>query len=216
MALDARKVLPTKINLIRLKREEKVIRKVRKVMEEKREVLLLYIRQAVEDYEKYYNESMKLLMDLYGKFYLGVAEDGFAKVSSLAGSVEPSLEVDEHPRTLFAVKVSSYSLRKETVPKVVFPPGSSPYLVESQKLMEQLFPRLLKLAELEESLRKLISELKETQRLINAIDYVILPSYERVIKFIRMILEERMREEFIRLKLLKRKLERREQEAAAA
>ncbi|MEB3755764.1 MAG: V-type ATP synthase subunit D, partial [Desulfurococcales archaeon] len=90
----------------------------------------------------------------------------------------------------------------------------SPYLVDSLEMMKSILPNLMKLAELEETLRLLIKELKETQRLINAIDYVILPSYEKVTKFINMVLEERMREEFIRLKLLKRKLERREEAAS--
>ena len=49
MAVDPRKVLPTKINLIRLRREEKMLRKIRGVMEEKREVLLHYIKSAAEE-----------------------------------------------------------------------------------------------------------------------------------------------------------------------
>ncbi len=214
MALDARKVLPTKINLIRLKREEKVIRKVRKVMEEKREVLLLYIRQAIADYEKYYNDVAKSLIEFYDNFYLGVADEGFSSVKRMAGNVKPGLSVREFKKVLFAVKVPSYEVDESTYPLLRYSPGSSPYLVDSLEMMKTILPNLLKLAELEETLRLLIKELKETQRLINAIDYVILPSYEKVTKFINMVLEERMREEFIRLKLLKRKLERREEVAS--
>ncbi len=212
MALDTRKVLPTKINLIKLKREDKVIRKVRKVMEEKREVLLLYIRQAIVDYEKYYNEVAKSLMSFYENFYLGVADEGFSSVNRLAGNVKPSLAVKEYRRVLFAVRVPSYEVDEDSYPSLRYPPGTSPYLVEAMEEMKGILPKLVKLAELEEALRMLIKELKETQRLINAIDYVIIPSYERVIKFINMVLEERMREEFIRLKILKRKLQRRESE----
>ena len=212
MALDTRKVLPTKINLSKLKREDKVIRKVRKVMEEKREVLLLYIRQAIVDYEKYYNEVAKSLMSFYENFYLGVADEGFSGVNRLAGNVKPSLAVKEYRRVLFAVRVPSYEVDEDSYPSLRYPPGTSPYLVEAMEEMKGILPKLVKLAELEEALRMLIKELKETQRLINAIDYVIIPSYERVIKFINMVLEERMREEFIRLKILKRKLQRRESE----
>ncbi len=214
MALDARKVLPTKINLIRLKREEKVIRKVRKVMEEKREVLLLYIRQAIADYEKYYNDVARSLIEFYDSFYLGVSDEGFSTVKRTASNVKPGLSVREFKKVLFAVKVPSYEVDVSTYPLLRYSPGSSPYLVDSLEMMKDILPNLLKLAELEETLRLLIKELKETQRLINAIDYVILPSYEKVTKFINMVLEERMREEFIRLKLLKRKLERREESAS--
>ncbi len=52
MAIDPRKVLPTKINLIRLRREYRMIKKIRDVIEEKREVLLHYIRSAAEAYNR--------------------------------------------------------------------------------------------------------------------------------------------------------------------
>ncbi|MGC9187158.1 MAG: V-type ATP synthase subunit D, partial [Fervidicoccaceae archaeon] len=59
--------------------------------------------------------------------------------------------------------------------------------------------------ELENSIYRLIAELKSTQRLINSIDYAIMPDYERTIKYISLVLDERMREEFMRLKVLKEK-----------
>jgi V/A-type H+-transporting ATPase subunit D len=49
----------------------------------------------------------------------------------------------------------------------------------------------------------LAKELQRTQKLLNALEYVIIPQYDSAISFIRATLEEREREEFVRLKKVK-------------
>jgi V/A-type H+-transporting ATPase subunit D len=55
----------------------------------------------------------------------------------------------------------------------------------------------------------LAKELERTQKLINALEFVIIPQYENAIAFIRATLEEREREEFVRLKKVKVVIDRR-------
>jgi len=69
--------------------------------------------------------------------------------------------------------------------------------------------KVIKLVELESTIRSLVSELRRTQRLINAIDTSILPFYNNSVKYIRSILNDRSREEFVRLKVTRRILQRR-------
>ncbi|MEM4681637.1 MAG: V-type ATP synthase subunit D, partial [Acidilobaceae archaeon] len=90
-----------------------------------------------------------------------------------------------------------------------------PALIKSFLILKELVPYILKLAEYDQALKRLIEELKETQRLINALDHVILPSYAQAIKYVKSILEERMREDFVRLKVLKSVREKVEAEAEA-
>ncbi|MEB3806407.1 MAG: V-type ATP synthase subunit D [Desulfurococcales archaeon] len=215
MAIDPRKVLPTKINLIRLRREEKMLRKIRGVMEEKREVLLHYIKSAGEEYNKYQNEVFRDIYKLFAYYYQGLAEEGEARARSYTMAIPPSTRVRVGTRVLFAVKTPTFQIVEETIPGNPYPLDASPRLRESRNMLARLLPSILKLAEYEEMLRRLIDELRETQRLVNAMDYVILPSYRSAIKFIKSVLDERMREDFVRLKMLKRKLEEREAEAMA-
>lgn len=207
MALDTRRVLPTKINLIRLRREYRMLRRIRGVMEEKREVILHYLTSAAEEYNQYQKEIFKALESLYTNYYLGVAAEGIGRVKAYSSSVPESLRVSVDTRVLFAVKTPVFRLDEKSVPPNPLPPGADPHLVASYDEIRRLMPSLLKLVEYEEMIRRLIRELRETQRLINALDYVILPSYEEAIKYIKMVLDERMREDFVRLKILKTKLE---------
>jgi V/A-type H+-transporting ATPase subunit D len=68
--------------------------------------------------------------------------------------------------------------------------------------------------ELESTIRSLVAELRKTQRLINSIDNYVLPFYNSSIKYIRQILEDRQREEFARLKTIRRILQRRRESGA--
>jgi V/A-type H+-transporting ATPase subunit D len=162
LAVEARKVLPTKINLIRLRREERMMRRIRNVLDEKREVLLHYIRSYADEYNRYQKEVFSKINEVFSEYYVGLSGEG----------------LESHPN-----------------------------LISSFLKLRELLPSIIKLAEYEETLRRLIEELRNTQRLINALDYVILPSYSETIKHIRNILDQRLREDFIRLKMLKRKLE---------
>ncbi|MGH9950577.1 MAG: V-type ATP synthase subunit D, partial [Nitrososphaeraceae archaeon] len=76
------------------------------------------------------------------------------------------------------------------------------------KLIKNILPQICKAAEYENAIFSLAKELERTQKLINALEYVIIPQYENAISFIRATLEEREREEFVRLKKVKAVMER--------
>ena len=71
-----------------------------------------------------------------------------------------------------------------------------------------MLPQVCKAAEYENAIFSLAKELQRTQKLLNALEYVIIPQYDGAISFIRATLEEREREEFVRLKKVKVALEK--------
>ena len=78
-------------------------------------------------------------------------------------------------------------------------------------MMRQVLPHICRAAEAENTIFRLAKELEKTQRLINALEYVIIPSYKDSIKFIASTLEEREREDFVKLKHLKAIMEQRKE-----
>lgn len=203
MAVDPRRILPTKINLIRLRREERTLRRIRRVLEEKREVLLHFIRSYAEEYNKYQKEVYGRLSELFKNYYLGLSSIGVERLEAVLSPVKPTVTVTVSTRVLFAVKTPTFKVDERTIQQPALPPDADPALLHSYIMLKELAPYILKLAEYDQALKRLIEELRETQRLINALDYVILPSYAQAIKYIKSVLEERMREDFVRLKMLK-------------
>ena len=56
--------------------------------------------------------------------------------------------------------------------------------------LQEVFPELMELAELEETLRQLAKEIEKTRRRVNALEYVLIPQLEEAIGQIRNKLEE--------------------------
>ena len=79
-------------------------------------------------------------------------------------------------------------------------------------MMRMVLPRICKAAEYENAIFSLARELEKTQRLINALEYIIIPGYQDAMKFISATLEEREREDFVRLKHVKAVLEKKKEE----
>ncbi len=208
MGFEQRKVLPTKINLLRLRRELAMLRRVKKVLEEKRDVLLLYIRQTAEEYRESYRKAAEILEKIYQQYFSALTATGLEQFRSVTEEIPDSLRVDVATKILFAVKTPSLRLVEESIPQ---PPISlermPPTILAIRSELVEAFAALVKVTETEATLRSLLAELKETQRLINALDYSIIPRYESAIKFIKLVLDDRMREDIMRLKMLKKRLE---------
>lgn len=207
MSSDKRGRLPTKINLIKLKRDLALIRRIRKVLDEKRSALLLYIRSMIDEYEKLYAKTSEDLKRAYQRFGEVLVEVGMKRSLEASYSVPPQLSISIKTKLVFSVRTPYLSLNKGSIPQMNYPADLPPSFFEAREELANAFEKLLKLIELENSIYTLIAELKSTQRLINSIDYAIMPDYERTIKYISLILDERMREEFTRLKVLKAKRE---------
>jgi H(+)-transporting ATP synthase subunit D len=69
------------------------------------------------------------------------------------------------------------------------------------------------LSSAEAAVRKLAQAIASTKRRVNSLDYVVIPHILHSIRYIQMHLEEREREDFFRLKRIKRRMEKRAQAA---
>ena len=83
--------------------------------------------------------------------------------------------------------------------------ATSAYIEEASKAFEKLLVTLVRAAEIETTMKKLLDEIERTKRRVNALEFKVLPDLEDTEKFIKFRLEEMDRENTIRLKFLKGK-----------
>lgn len=83
------------------------------------------------------------------------------------------------------------------------------------KKFENVYTQIVEIAEKENSMRKLLHEIDKTKRRSNAIENILIPQLSESAKVIRMRLDEIERDMFTTLKMVKRKMNRKSQEAMA-
>jgi V/A-type H+-transporting ATPase subunit D len=61
------------------------------------------------------------------------------------------------------------------------------------KALSEVFPKMIKLAEIEKACQLMADEIEKTRRRVNALEHIMIPDYEETIKFITMKLSENER-----------------------
>jgi len=202
------KALPTKINLIRLRRSLAFARRVKKILEDKREVILHELEKLIDEISEESKKVWDLLFEAYDALYSAYMSMGPLNVNSLAITTPQRLAIEIKEENLMGVKVPRIKLvNLEKNIQYGFLDSSSA-LDKAVKKFQEILPMLISNAEKENAIYRLAEELKKTQRQVNALKYVIIPNYEKMIYNIANALEEREREDFVRLKKIKAILER--------
>ncbi|MFQ6010811.1 MAG: V-type ATP synthase subunit D [Nitrososphaerales archaeon] len=200
------KAVPTKLELIRLRRRLSVSRKVHKILEDKREVLLHKLDELVDEATNARDMVWKTLPRAYSAINEAYLSAGPVTVDSIAITTPVSLQSLVQDTNMMGVPIPALDPQwsdKGEGPTYGFSDTSSS-LDGAIMTMRSILKEIFSAAQMENSIFRLAEELKKTQRQINALEYLIIPRYQSSISFIYLTLEEREREEFTRLKSMKR------------
>jgi V/A-type H+-transporting ATPase subunit D len=205
-----KQVIATKIELLKIRRSMQISKMVHKILDDKREVLLKKIDEMIDEANKAREDIWDPLDDIYKAIFQSYLTLGNSVIQSLASSTPPSIAVDVHIKRIVDVKIPSLEVStKNKSPNLTYGfSDTNSSLDQATKLIRDILPGICKAAEYENAIFSLAKELEKTQKLINALEYVIIPQYQNALTFIKSTLEEREREEFVRLKKVKAVIER--------
>ena len=203
-------VVATKIELLKYKRSSQVAIMVQKILDDKRKVLLKNIEEMIEEASKARGGIWDPLQDIYASVneaYLGL---GTSRVDSVAESTPPVMQVDVQVRRVVDVKVPVLAVSEKDTKSMPYGFADTNSSIDrASKQIKTLLPQICKAAEYENSILSLAKALEKTQKLLNALENIIIPQYQQRVRFILATLEEREREEFAKLKKLKESMEKR-------
>ena len=203
-------VAVTKIELLKYKRSSQVAGMVQKILDDKRKVLLKNIEEMIDEAMKARGGIWDPLQDIYASVNESYLSLGTQAVDAVAELTPAVMEVDVDVRRVVDVKVPALRVSEKDTKSVPYGfADTNASMDRAAKQIKGLLPRICKAAEYESSIFRLAKALEKTQKLLNALENVIVPQYQQRIKFIVSVLEEREREEFAKLKKVKAAMERR-------
>nr|WP_262373947.1 V-type ATP synthase subunit D [Pyrobaculum arsenaticum] len=188
---------PSRLELIRLRRQLALFQRIRKTLEDARNSTVQRIRALIVDLERLRREIADSFVDVAENFKIAVAKSGIDKIENIAELTPKTVKVSLVNRgTHIGLEVSNFV----TYPTYSIASEAAELDVALTK-MRSLLQKLIEFAEKETLFYTLLNRVREYQRMINAIDYVVVPRIKENMQYIRLALEEGEREEFIRRKI---------------
>jgi V/A-type H+-transporting ATPase subunit D len=207
-------VSPTRMELLYLRRREKLAEKGHDLLREKRDALIAEFFDVVGEVREARKEAEETLQEAFNYLILAQARLGVDEVRQLSLMTPQEISLDFSSRSIMGVNVPLLELQGELVRDVTDRgygfTDSSAAVDKCARSFEEALKKIIKLAELEEAVRNLAGEVEKTKRRVNALEYVMIPRLKTTRKYIQMRLEEMERENFTRLKKIKAMLERKE------
>ncbi|MHA1792192.1 MAG: V-type ATP synthase subunit D [Promethearchaeota archaeon] len=204
------KVIPTKSQLLKLKRRLQFLEKGHDLLELKAETILIQIKKV---YKNFMDRRKKTITEIQKAF------EDLKRAELVSGEHALRTLADVNRNTMeYVVNIGYRTSYGFTVPKITyhieqekhFPHygfgDTNFYLDRYYKKMQILIEELIKLAEIENTLFKLADEYRKVRRRTKALEDIIIPQTKSQITLIENTLDESMMEEFIRLKKTKAKI----------
>lgn len=201
---------PTKGNLILAKNSLALAKQGYELMDKKRNILIRELMNLIDQANALQSEIDMTFTEAYAALQKANIDTGIHKVQVIAGTIP----LDD------SIAIKSRSIMGTEIPLVESTPDNSQYYSlydtrESLDIAKLKFDRVkeltIKLSMIETSAYRLATNIKKTQKRANALKNITIPSYTVLVTNIQTALEEKEREEFTRLKVIKRTKQKKEQ-----
>lgn len=195
-------ILPTKGNLMASKRSRALASTGYELMDRKRNILVREIMGLMDTAKAVQDQIDMIFTDAYAALQLANIKLGICDRIADAVSVDDTLDI--RYRSVMGVEIphiQAYS-----------PPPKPEYgFFSTSSALDDCYIKFYRvkilvrqLAEVETSIYRLAEAIKKTQKRANALQNIVIPGFDTTIRVITDALEEKEREEFVRLKVIKR------------
>jgi V/A-type H+/Na+-transporting ATPase subunit D len=197
---------PTKSNLLALKRQLAFAEEGYDLLEQKRQILIFELMSRLrraQETEQAVTKSFRRAFAVLRETLLDIGSDALDRA---ALGVRMDHQINLAHQRLMGLKIPRVTFKTEP-PGVQFGiGGTSVHTDVAMRRFVEVLPLLAELAELENAVVRLARELRKTQRRCNALSKTLIPAYRETISYLTGSLEERERESFIILKMIRDRL----------
>ena len=199
------RTFPTKGNLILAKNSLALANQGYELMDKKRNILIRELMELIDQAKDIQEQIDSTFTHAYKCLQHANIEHGISLVSQLANTVP----IED------SIKIKSRSIMGTEIPLVDYTPDENQPTYsfsttdESIDRAREAFRKVkeltIKLSMIENAAYRLATNIKKTQKRANALKNITIPTYTTLVSSISNALEEKEREEFTRLKVIKQR-----------
>lgn len=196
-------LFPTKGNLIKAKSSLRLSKQGYELLDKKRNILIREMMLLIDKAEAIQKEIDHTFREAYDALQTANITIGISTLEDIGYAIDEEEDIHIKVRSIMGVEIPVVSIEeKEVTPSFG--------MVRTNIALDKAFVNFRRvkrltvtMAEIENAIYRLAINIKRTQKRANALKNVMIPRYEHITKDITNALEEKEREEFTRLKVIK-------------
>lgn len=190
-------VNPTRMELSKLKKKLQSAKRGHKLLKDKRDELMRQFMILIKENKQLRTEVENAISD--ANKYMIIAGSVMQKEILETALMLPKQEVqiDIEQKNIMSVYVPKFRTSYKSDNKSdIYSYGMAFTSVEldgAVNALNEVFPKMIRLAEIEKTCQLMADEIEKTRRRVNALEHIMIPNYEETIKYITMKLSENER-----------------------
>lgn len=197
----ALKVVPTKGNLIAMKKSLQLANLGYNLMDQKRNVLIKEMMTLLDDVKLIRDQITSSYQEAYDA--LQEANISMGLITDIVNSTPEDYGISIAYRSVMGVEIPKIAYDKQPLKMTYDIERSNSKVDSAYNCFYNVKQLTVLLAEVENSVYRLANTIRKTQKRANALRNISIPRFESTIKVISEALEEKEREEFTRQKVIK-------------
>lgn len=195
------------MELLRLKNRMRLAERGHDLLKEKRDSLIMEFFNAIAEIKEAREKVEKDLIDAFSALTKAKMVMGPSEVGEFARSSRVQTNLSISTRSMMGVLVPVLSVDQRTPPMPYSLPDSSAQLDVMAVKFKEALKSIVRLAEIDSTVKRLALEIERTKRRVSALESVVIPRLEATSRYVKLALEEREREDFFRIKMIRDRMD---------
>ena len=204
-------VRPTRSELLERRSQIQLAEQGMDLLKQKRDALLIEFMSVMDETLRLSGALQKAVSEAQYSLAVAQAVDGTVALRSVGMATKGRVVVDMTGTKIMGVSVpvvtKGESPIRSSFTRGYSATGVSSRVDETADKFERILDVIIEYAGIETRLKRLGEEINKTNRRVNALEQVTIPSLREQVTYIRQTLDERAREDLFRLKKVKKKIE---------
>ncbi len=200
----AQMIAPTKSSLMKAKSSLALSKKGFELLDKKRNVLIREMMNLVDKSKDIQEKMYSTIADAYLALQEANITMGLRDVDDITNSIPADENFEVLLKSVMGVDIPTVRYKKQEFKPVYGFYNSNISLDIARQKFNEVRYSIYELAQIENSIFKLAKEIEKTNKRTNALQHIQIPKYKEQVKYIQEVLEEKEREDFFRLKKVKK------------